>query len=491
MTGTAAVDGPLPFPFPQVDPLTPPPRWTELRDRCPIAPVRLPSGAEALLLTRYDDVRAFLVDPAPVFGQTEQTARMAADGGDFDLVSTDEVDIFFKEAGQLSHSPDVGPQGSVMLAFGFGPITFHTEDGSVLGVVDHHLMYERAAAAGAADHIVFDRPPSTHVGGPGRDRRTRGRPPRHRARRGPARRHRAGRRPPLVLVPGSLQAGAALLPLDAHLAGHHTCWVLDRRGYGGSTDAPATYDIRREYADVAAVAATAGRDVTVLGYSFGAVCALGAATTGTPPGRLVLFPPTSGRCSARRARPPSSSPGTGRCGRARTGWSPPCPTPGPPSSTPATVRPNDAGTTPGWGAGEHHRPALGTRGQLRLATSVRTRPGNAVGATNLPVEAWSDRARVRRAGGGTAVRRSTGRGVLVTDFRDRAACRDVDPELFFPLGDGGPAQARVDAAKAVCRRCPVRLSCLDLAMSTGQDEGVWGGLDPRERRRLRRVRRAA
>lgn len=73
--------------------------------------------------------------------------------------------MFFKEAGQLSHSPDVGRSGSVMLAFGNGPITFHAADGSVVGIVDHHLMYERAAAAGAADHIVFDRPPSTYVGG--------------------------------------------------------------------------------------------------------------------------------------------------------------------------------------------------------------------------------------------------------------------------------------------------------------------------------------
>lgn len=97
MTGSAAVDGPTtapyPFPFPQVDPLVPPARWAELRDRCPIAPVRLPSGADAVLLTRYDDVRAFLAHPGTVFGQTEHTAPIAADGNDFDLVSTEEVDI--------------------------------------------------------------------------------------------------------------------------------------------------------------------------------------------------------------------------------------------------------------------------------------------------------------------------------------------------------------------------------------------------------------
>lgn len=71
---------------------------------------------------------------------------------------------FFKEAGQLSHGPDVGPEGSVVLAFGFGPITFFDDDGGILGIVDQHMMYERAKAAGAADQIVFQRPPSSYVG---------------------------------------------------------------------------------------------------------------------------------------------------------------------------------------------------------------------------------------------------------------------------------------------------------------------------------------
>jgi WhiB family transcriptional regulator, redox-sensing transcriptional regulator len=73
----------------------------------------------------------------------------------------------------------------------------------------------------------------------------------------------------------------------------------------------------------------------------------------------------------------------------------------------------------------------------------------------------------------------------VRDFRDRAACRDVDPELFFPIGAGPAAHAQVHAAKSVCRRCEVREPCLDWAITTGQDEGVWGGLEPADRRRLR------
>ena len=62
------------------------------------------------------------------------------------------------------------------------------------------------------------------------------------------------------------------------------------------------------------------------------------------------------------------------------------------------------------------------------------------------------------------------------DWRDRAACLDVDPELFFPIGNTGPALAQIDEAKAVCRTCPVVDTCLKWAIETGQDSGVWGGL---------------
>jgi len=71
----------------------------------------------------------------------------------------------------------------------------------------------------------------------------------------------------------------------------------------------------------------------------------------------------------------------------------------------------------------------------------------------------------------------------------RARCKDEDPELFFPVGTAAPALAQIDAAKAVCARCDVRAECLDWAMTTGQDAGVWGGLSEEERRALRRARR--
>jgi WhiB family redox-sensing transcriptional regulator len=74
----------------------------------------------------------------------------------------------------------------------------------------------------------------------------------------------------------------------------------------------------------------------------------------------------------------------------------------------------------------------------------------------------------------------------MTVWLDRAACRDVDPELFFTVGTGVLAERQVTRAKAVCRRCPVRAECLGWAQLHGQCDGVWGGLDADERRQVRR-----
>ena len=72
------------------------------------------------------------------------------------------------------------------------------------------------------------------------------------------------------------------------------------------------------------------------------------------------------------------------------------------------------------------------------------------------------------------------------DWRHRAACLDEDHELFFPIGNTGPALLQIDEAKAVCRRCPVMDTCLKWALESGQDAGVWGGLSEDERRALKR-----
>lgn len=69
-------------------------------------------------------------------------------------------------------------------------------------------------------------------------------------------------------------------------------------------------------------------------------------------------------------------------------------------------------------------------------------------------------------------------------WRNRAACRGVDPDIFFPISDEDAGQA-----KAICAECPVREACLEWALATRERDGVWGGATERERRRMIRQRR--
>ncbi|MDL5199417.1 WhiB family transcriptional regulator [Streptomyces sp. ALI-76-A] len=72
------------------------------------------------------------------------------------------------------------------------------------------------------------------------------------------------------------------------------------------------------------------------------------------------------------------------------------------------------------------------------------------------------------------------------NWREHAACRHEDPDLFFPIGTTGPALVQQEQAKSVCRRCPVQGQCLEWALDTGQTIGVWGGTSEDERRALKR-----
>ena len=74
-----------------------------------------------------------------------------------------------------------------------------------------------------------------------------------------------------------------------------------------------------------------------------------------------------------------------------------------------------------------------------------------------------------------------------SDWRLSAACRDLDPDLFFPIGSAGPAVTQVAEAKQVCLTCPVRTPCLDWAIRHYQDYGIWGGTTEVERQTLRSV----
>ncbi|GAA4822124.1 WhiB family transcriptional regulator [Actinomycetospora corticicola] len=71
-----------------------------------------------------------------------------------------------------------------------------------------------------------------------------------------------------------------------------------------------------------------------------------------------------------------------------------------------------------------------------------------------------------------------------------AACRDHDPELFFPVGTEGPGAEQLTAAKFICGTCPLQAACLRWALDTGQEAGVWGGTSEEDRRDMRRARLA-
>ena len=75
------------------------------------------------------------------------------------------------------------------------------------------------------------------------------------------------------------------------------------------------------------------------------------------------------------------------------------------------------------------------------------------------------------------------------DWRELALCKDTSPELFFPIGNTGSALDAISLAKNVCSRCPSKDECLEYALESNQDNGVWGGRSEEERRLIRKQRR--
>jgi Transcription factor WhiB len=69
---------------------------------------------------------------------------------------------------------------------------------------------------------------------------------------------------------------------------------------------------------------------------------------------------------------------------------------------------------------------------------------------------------------------------FVARWRERAACRGTDLDVFFP--ERGET---ADHARQVCAACPVREPCLEYVLSNRITHGIWGGLTERERRPLR------
>jgi WhiB family transcriptional regulator, redox-sensing transcriptional regulator len=71
-------------------------------------------------------------------------------------------------------------------------------------------------------------------------------------------------------------------------------------------------------------------------------------------------------------------------------------------------------------------------------------------------------------------------------WQDEAACADADADLFFAADE-----ERQREALALCSGCPVRDACLEHALATGEQYGIWGGVREQDRRRISRERRQA
>jgi WhiB family redox-sensing transcriptional regulator len=69
-------------------------------------------------------------------------------------------------------------------------------------------------------------------------------------------------------------------------------------------------------------------------------------------------------------------------------------------------------------------------------------------------------------------------------WRDSAACRGADPELFFPLTESGRSLVQIRQAKQICRVCQVQRVCLTWALQHAMSDGIWGGSTETERRAI-------
>ncbi len=80
------------------------------------------------------------------------------------------------------------------------------------------------------------------------------------------------------------------------------------------------------------------------------------------------------------------------------------------------------------------------------------------------------------------------------EWTSRAACRNADPGMFTPdiqpttLGPTGQ-RYRIAAQDAIliCNTCPVVPDCLIYAIHNNETAGIWGGMPPVERARLKHL----
>jgi pimeloyl-ACP methyl ester carboxylesterase len=104
---------------------------------------------------------------------------------------------------------------------------------------------------------------------------------------------RGGSGPPLVLVHGATANHLRFRTIQPLLEEHFTVYAIDRRGRGESGDAPE-YAIEREFEDLATVVDSLDEPASLLGHSYGATCALGAARLASNLRKMVLYEPAPG-----------------------------------------------------------------------------------------------------------------------------------------------------------------------------------------------------
>jgi len=63
---------------------------------------------------------------------------------------------------------------------------------------------------------------------------------------------------------------------------------------------------------------------------------------------------------------------------------------------------------------------------------------------------------------------------------DYAACKGMDPNIFFP-----ERGASTEPARNVCSNCTVRIQCAQYAIDNADRHGIWGGLSEKKRRKIR------
>jgi len=76
------------------------------------------------------------------------------------------------------------------------------------------------------------------------------------------------------------------------------------------------------------------------------------------------------------------------------------------------------------------------------------------------------------------------------NWREKALCRGMDTNFFFPLLGVNIKQVR--EIKAICAKCPVKVECLNIAIEQDIDNhGFFGGTSANERRVIRSNMRRA